>query len=948
MQSFLFLFLLFLISSLLLISKTRITAQAYNIYNFTETEPGLTQQNAQHFDDLSLFLWLTKQNQNNTCFEPRLYFRIIRPDFSVIRIDFDLSPQMLKLTCNNGSMTNKVFGRVMKAPYFLVSYVNVTNKVGTDNEYDYYRVGLLIDWEGNISDSFQMTPIQDFSSAGILVNSLKPDNGYFWLYASSINNTLAWRKYSTVHRNGTITELSSGNFSIAASSAIPFAMLDGGYGLAYTTHKLSETQSNNSNISNILFSNWGAYVTFLRPDADEFMPSFILYETAAQLSEFVIYSCNAPYDADGYKCLLRIEAKIGNNTQILFKQVWFLTSGSVFNIEDIPLAKSNYEVDDIWALFYGGFLMTFYNKKGTDNSSVTGLIYDSMGNPNGAWDIPDNVRVSDVYDILPNNSLWGVSTVTDTSISIVTVDLKRFNSDNGYGNPKILSTNPGINVTVPDTLKNITLTFIKPIALSSGNISIYQTGINGDDLLRQTFYGLSDLVTTTDDAYSVSIQIFPSTFNQPGASYYVLMDNDFVKDRLLDEPIRGIEKNGYQLHSEGTTCRLRLTPEGSDYFKSLSDNDKHSLFTAIVNELTKITPIEAGRLSTSKRWQQDAKTQQVVMEFKVEESQSSRINTERIITDIDYLVRSKAYTPVSLSNSTYMLDETYGFMRTVDLWEKYKYKLFYLGGIITIITAIFLFAYLRYPEGNNSIVFQLALISVDFTLDILFIVNNGHDVSILFYPSISILCFSVAFNGILAFLIILREIARNEEFSKWFNSNVRITTIFTIISGADVDSLRILGSRFAGLKIFSAPFSIKATGWIFWGSFVTLFIEDIPQFAIQVLYRKYTIFYDIIPFLTLVTSSIILVNNLIFRSYRAFNYCHNRDRKYTPTSQNLNEEDKSEIYDAPIAFAAAGKKSFHIGAAFRLCFGSPKATNTREFEAREFDAREFDTEVILD
>ncbi|CAG8600210.1 5551_t:CDS:2, partial [Ambispora leptoticha] len=481
--------------------------------------------------------------------------------------------------------------------------------------------------------------------------------------------------------------------------------------------------------------------------------------------------------------------------------------------------------------------------------------------------------------ILPNNTLWGVSTVTNTTLSIVTTSLKRFSSDNGYGNPKISSSTPGINATVSNALiANITLRFTTSVSLSTGNISIYQTGINGEDLLRQTIYGLSGLASTTDNASSVSIPILKSTFNQPEASYYVLMDNNFVKDKQLDEPIRGIGKNEYRLYtrdncadsySDETTCLLRLTREGSDYFKSLSKDEINSLFTEISNELSRITPIETNRLSTSKRWQNDAKTQLVLMEFKVEASKNSKIDTKHIITDVDNLVRFKAYTPISLSNSTYFLDETYGFMPATNLWEKYKYHLIYVCGGIVLVCTAFLIARFLYPGGNNSIIFQFTLILVDFTLDILFIANDGQDVQGLFYPSILILCLSVTFNGILAFLTILRETAQNHEFSKWFNTNTRITTIVTIISGADIDALRILGSQFAGLKIF-----------------------------------------------------IILINNLIFRTYHAFQY---RDiYRDIYASQSLSGKDITGIYNTPVVSIA---KDLPIGSAPGSGLGSPKITS---------------------
>jgi len=49
-------------------------------------------------------------------------------------------------------------------------------------------------------------------------------------------------------------------------------------------------------------------------------------------------------------------------------------------------------------------------------------------------------------------------------------------------------------------------------------------------------------VQVKNDGYAVSVKVLESTFNQPGASYYVTTDNNFVKSKQLDEPIFGIAK----------------------------------------------------------------------------------------------------------------------------------------------------------------------------------------------------------------------------------------------------------------------------------------------------------------------------------------------------------------------------------------------------------------------
>ncbi|CAJ0880955.1 6464_t:CDS:2, partial [Entrophospora sp. SA101] len=71
----------------------------------------------------------------------------------------------------------------------------------------------------------------------------------------------------------------------------------------------------------------------------------------------------------------------------------------------------------------------------------------------------------------------------------------------------------------------------------------------------------------------------------------------------------------------------------------------------------------------------------------------------------------------------------------------------------------------------------------------------------------------------------------------------------------------------AGLKSFSAPFSPNSSSLIFWCSLLNFFIEDVPQFIIQVIYKYSIISYDLIPFLTLITSSVIIANNIITRLY---------------------------------------------------------------------------------
>src|SRR3954465_2930955 len=92
----------------------------------------------------------------------------------------------------------------------------------------------------------------------------------------------------------------------------------------------------------------------------------------------------------------------------------------------------------------------------------------------------------------------------------------------------------------------------------------------------------------------------------------------------------------------------------------------------------------------------------------------------------------------------------------------------------------------------------------------------------------------LATNSIMSMIIILQEITRNESFYKWFKLNTSIAALFTILAGADLEILKTLSSQVGGIMLFNAPISEKAQSYIFWGSLIGFFIEDSPQFIIQV------------------------------------------------------------------------------------------------------------------
>ncbi|CAI2172372.1 20074_t:CDS:2 [Funneliformis geosporum] len=85
----------------------------------------------------------------------------------------------------------------------------------------------------------------------------------------------------------------------------------------------------------------------------------------------------------------------------------------------------------------------------------------------------------------------------------------------------------------------------------------------------------------------------------------------------------------------------------------------------------------------------------------------------------------------------------------------------------------------------------------------------------------------------------------------------------------NIEALNILSSKFAGLSIFSANYSEKIQILLFWCGLLNFIIEDIPQFIIQILYKIQIVSYNIISFLTLITSSLIITINILNRLYNS-------------------------------------------------------------------------------
>ena len=75
--------------------------------------------------------------------------------------------------------------------------------------------------------------------------------------------------------------------------------------------------------------------------------------------------------------------------------------------------------------------------------------------------------------------------------------------------------------------------------------------MNGSDLiLRQTFSGKSQLCSIDQNGHTIYVPVLPSTFNQPFSNYTIVVDDNLVVSKPLNEPLKGITRE-YWIVSTG-------------------------------------------------------------------------------------------------------------------------------------------------------------------------------------------------------------------------------------------------------------------------------------------------------------------------------------------------------------------------------------------------------------
>ncbi|RIB22185.1 hypothetical protein C2G38_2243465 [Gigaspora rosea] len=700
-------------------------------------------------------------NGSTTCWDNIIYLRIIYPNASISFLSIsnhgipDFNFCLMNGTTND-YMTTWGFDQV-----FMLTFYNSSNVTTSA------IMGLFITFEGTVLSTVKLHDAL-IDDGGIkrywfvIPNSSSKDGFLSYCRGTTV---ISWVHFNTPNENGEIIERArSGiiqtNIKLITTSA--FYVLERGFALAYGGDD-SSTNLNNSTVDINIGTTNGAYIIFYYLETNTRMGPFLLYQIPTRIlksndTQILIQTltlrgviCNVDFSGAGNICLLSV-TKIGD-----------MKNGTTYGFTIYPFQ-------------FGGYLMIAFK------------------------------------DILIFGCAGGKS--------------KQFNLEhNKLNNPIIASTNPTLGSREYESTKQLQLSFTYPVILSSSNISIYQY-IDGTDhdLLRQRFQGDSSnqfCQIDPNDNKTVIIEVLPSTFNEPNSHYYVVVENNFVKRSDSNEALLGIDKNLWTLvtenkqyvYSSPITGIIRLSPNGSSYYLSLSSIDQQKFNEQMATDLSYIIPVEGNRLTSINGFEKD-----------------SAFN---ISQDFSTLLKYKKYNALMDYNTTLLIDENYPMTIAPLFLRDYLVLIIIIIIVLIALVILYFLASWKFKEVDNFTMYKSIIIFADLGLRISFVVNDACKVPELWFPSLVILIFSISINITSSFFIIVHEIGKNPKFSKWFSKYGFLLPLFTIISAGHIETLYILSSNFGRLKIFSATYSRTAENAIFWiGIFGLIF--GILQFLFRV------------------------------------------------------------------------------------------------------------------
>ncbi|PKC51340.1 hypothetical protein RhiirA1_543720 [Rhizophagus irregularis] len=170
------------------------------------------------------------------------------------------------------------------------------------------------------------------------------------------------------------------------------------------------------------------------------------------------------------------------------------------------------------------------------------------------------------------------------------------------------------------------------------------------------------------------------------------MDNNFVRDKTYKEFLLGIRDNIWNFNVK----------------------QKEVPFAPSMNGLLRLTPDDLSSVNEK----------QYLISIGVEETRvDNDISVATVVNNTNTMVKSKDLTLINNGQASKYLDQSYGFIPTLDFWETYKYKLLAILLIIGLLIILFFLARRRNSNVNylKDFDFIITLNYINKYIDIIFL-----------------------------------------------------------------------------------------------------------------------------------------------------------------------------------------------------------------------------------
>jgi len=123
-----------------------------------------------------------------------------------------------------------------------------------------------------------------------------------------------------------------------------------------------------------------------------------------------------------------------------------------------------------------------------------------------------------------------------------------------------------------------------------------------------------------------------------------------------------------KVNSSRIDGKVRLTSDGTDFFRGIKDNkDKvKEFFDKLELELANAVPISPERITTKQRFQIDTSVNpnRIILSVNIKKDVTGlERSVNEVVGDLDALIRNKSVTAILFGEYSNYLDETYGYQR---------------------------------------------------------------------------------------------------------------------------------------------------------------------------------------------------------------------------------------------------------------------------------------------